>query len=67
MIDEDAEERPDHSGELAADDLGLLLGLFGIEDELFPSSFLALALALALAFSTTALLSSRKARSTMFR
>ena len=67
IIDEYAEENPDGSGELAADDLDLLLCLFAVENELLPISFLALALALALAFSTTALLSSRKTKSTIFR
>jgi hypothetical protein len=65
MIDEEAEEKTKGSGELAPDKLDLMLGLFGREGEELRSSFLALALAFA--FSTTALLSSRKAKSTMFR
>jgi hypothetical protein len=65
MIDEEAEEITEGSGEPAPDNLDLLPGLFSEEDEELRSSFLALALAFA--FSITALLSSRKVKSTMFR
>jgi hypothetical protein len=66
MTDEDAEEKiSGDSGELAADNFDLLLTFLGADDEPLPSSVLALALALT--FSITALLSSRKAKSTMLR
>lgn len=66
MIDEDAEEKISRdSGELATHNFDLLLAFLGADDEPLPSSVLALVLALA--FSITALLSSRKAKSTMLR
>jgi hypothetical protein len=63
--DEEAEEIPESSGELAADSFDLLPAFLDADDEVLSSSLLALALALT--FSITALLSSRKARSTRFR
>jgi hypothetical protein len=56
MMDEEAEETPESSGELAPDNLVLLLTFLGVE-------LLGPFLALAFAFSTTALLSSRKVKS----